>query len=701
MAEATAKETLAYIGADVGGTHTDVAVILGERISHGKAFTTYDDFSKGLLSAIEVAAEEMGLGLEDLLGRTQVLFNGTTVVTNALTELRGDRVGALITTGFKDTFRWQVGMRRNVVDDHLQVNPPDLVDRLSIREIDGRIDYAGREVVALNEQQVHDEVRHLVEDRHVEAIAVCFLSSFVNPAHEARVVELIAEDYPDLFVTPSYQSFPVRGENRRWTTAVMNCFVQGSARRYLNSTSDRLAEAGFKGSPAFFQGLGGAISRERASAYPLALYSSGPAAGAIGARHITEQMGVSKVLIGDMGGTSFDTGIIEDGNIRIEKELELGPFKTGVNVIDITSIGAGGGSIAWVSDRGVPQVGPHSARSTPGPACYGTGGEDPTVTDAMVVMGFIDPDNYLGGRFHLSAALAAKALDEKVGRRFSWSPEETGAVIHDLIVVNMATAVREISIEKGHDPRDFAFLAYGGTLPLFAWQIAARLNISKVIVPPISSAFSALGLLMADFNLRMNQTVDWSLDDQAGLERVNEKAKPLVAGALAAMKGEGFTETEIEIKRSGDFRFAGQVYDIAMKLPDRPLIEADISAMKDAFFGLYEKTYGVGTGWKGVPEMLTNYSVEAIGRMERPRFSYEKSPRRTVREMTKSTRAVFLPDLRERRNIPILDGLLFSPSSVAEGPLIVDATDTTMYVPAGVTVTRDANLSYILTGGTE
>ncbi len=701
MGEASASTRQAYIGVDVGGTHTDVAVIFGDRVGHGKAFTTYEDFSEGLLAAIEVAAEELGIGLRELLVQTKALFNGTTVVTNALAELRGDRVGALMTTGFKDTFRWQGGMRRNVVDDHLQLNPPDLVERLSIGEIDGRIDYAGREVVALNERQVLDEVRRLVEERHVDAIAVCLLSSFVNPVHEKRVVHLIAERYPNLFVTPSYQVFPVRGENRRWTTAVMNCFVQGSARSYLDSVSSRLSEAGYEGHPAFFQGLGGAISRERAASYPLALYSSGPAAGAIGARRIAEEMGLDKVLIGDMGGTSFDTGMIEDGKIRMEKALELGPFKTGINVIDIASIGAGGGSIAWVSDRGVPQVGPQSARSTPGPACYGKGGEDPTVTDAMVVMGFIDPSNYLGGRFRLRADLSAKALDEKVGRRFSWSSEETSAVVHDLCVVNMATAVREISIEKGHDPRDFVFLAYGGTLPLFAWQIAARLSIGKVVIPPISSAFSALGLLMADFNLRVDQTVDWSLEDPAGLERVNERAKLLAAGALEAMKAEGFSGAEIELKRSADFRFAGQVYDLNMDLPDRLLGADDIPALKTGFFDLYEKTYGAGTGWIGVPEMLTNYSVEAIGHMERPSFSYEKAAPRTLSDMTKSTRSVFLPDIRERREIPVLDGLLFSPDSSVEGPLIVDNTDTTMYVPAGVTATRDASLSYILTGGTD
>lgn len=687
----------AYIGVDVGGTHTDVAVVLGERIGHGKAFTTYDDFSAGLLAAIEVAAGELGLGLAELLSRTEVLFNGTTVITNAVAELRGANVGVLVTTGFKDTFRWQGGMRLNAVDDHLQVNPPDLVDRLSIAEVDGRLDYAGREVVALNQEQVREQVRLLVEDRRVESIAVCLLSSFVNPQHEDQVLKIIDELYPDIFVTASSHVFPVRGENRRWTTAIMNCFVQPTAHRYFASVTSRLADAGFTGSTAFFQGLGGAMSRERASKLPLALYSSGPAAGAIGARYIAEQMGISRVLVGDMGGTSFDTGIIVDGDLRIEKSLELGPFKTGINVVDITSIGAGGGSIAWVSDRGVPQVGPQSARSMPGPACYGWGGVEPTVTDAMVVMGFIDPDNYLGGRFTLRADLAIKALDEKVGQRFSWSSEETAAVIHDLCVMNMATAVREISIEKGHDPREFVFLAYGGTLPMFAWQIAQRLHVAKVVIPPVSSAFSALGLLMADFGLRMDQTLDWLLMDQARLDWVNERISSLAVAAATAMRAEGFTDDQIAIKRGGDFRFAAQTYDLPMALPNRDLKVSDLGSLKDEFFALYEKTYGVGTGWKGVPEKLVNVNVEATGQMPHPQFTYKAEPPRTAEEMTKSSREVYLPERRERASIPILDGQRFSPNSAATGPLVIDATDTTIYVPSGVVVTRADNLSYILT----
>jgi N-methylhydantoinase A len=501
----------AQIGVDVGGTHTDVAVLRHGRVARGKALTTYDDFSRGLLEAVEVTAAELDMSLEDLLSETDLFINGTTVVTNAITQLRGSRVGVLITSGFKDTFRLGGGVRQAVFDDHLQSPPPDLVPREALAEIHERTNWEGEIIVPLNLDQVRAEARRLVEEVKVDALAICFLSSFVNPEHELAAEAAVRELYPDLFITPSHRVFPVAGETRRFTTAVLNSFVQDGANTYLESLSSRLRDAGLAGGLAFFQGLGGGISLEKAKSYPLGLLGSGPAAGAIGSNVLAKRMGHTRVLLGDMGGTSFDTGIIVDNEIHIDKNLQLGLLQTGVNLVDVVSVGAGGGSIAWISERGVPQVGPKSAGSTPGPAALDKGGQEPTVTDAMIAMGFIDPSRYLGGRVTLKPELSGQALERALGTRFGWSVDEAAAAVHDLVVVNMANAVREVSVEKGHDPRDFLFLAYGGTLPLFASAIADRLGIETIVVPQNSSVFCALGLLSADYVLRSDQAVGWSL----------------------------------------------------------------------------------------------------------------------------------------------------------------------------------------------
>jgi N-methylhydantoinase A len=685
-----------FIGVDVGGTHTDVCAISGGRVDRGKSFTTYDDFSRGVLEALSVVAATHGISRDELLQRTQLFVNGTTVVTNTLTELNGSRVGVLATSGFKDTFRISGGPRLAEFDNHKQINTPDVVRRCDIREIDERVDYSGNVLVPLNEQQLRAEVRSLVEEGQVEALSVCFMSSYVNPAHELRAGSLIHEMYPEMFVSMSHRLFPVIGETRRWTTAVLNSYVESRARRYIDSLSSRLREEGLKGGLVFFQGLGGGISVDRAKEFPLALLGSGPAGGAIGGNALAGRMGRKNVLLGDMGGTSFDTGVIVDNEIRVEKNLQIGLLQTGVNIVDVISVGAGGGSIAWVGERGVPQVGPQSATSTPGPAAYGNGGRDPTVTDAMVAMGFIDPDRYLGGRFQLHRSLAEDAIRAVLCERFKWSVEEAAAVIHDLVVANMATAVHEVSVAKGHDPRDFVFMAYGGTLPLFAMQIAQQLNMSEVVIPANSSVFSAMGLLSTDFIMRFSRTVAWELSaDQA--DEVNRVADELVETARRMMREEGFEDAGIRIARSADFRFLGQSHELTMALPDGPLGKGVAAQLAKDFFQLYEKTYGKGTAWQGVPVQLLNYTVTVTGVLARRESSIANLDPRSPEEVRVTTRRVFLPSTRDFRDIPIYDDVRFTPGTSIDGPAVIDANDTTIFVPPGTTARRDEFMNYVLT----
>ncbi|HEY4277955.1 MAG TPA: hydantoinase/oxoprolinase family protein [Conexibacter sp.] len=686
----------AFIGVDVGGTHTDVSVVYDGRVERGKALTTYDDFSRGVLEAVGVAAGSYDLEMSELLQRTQLFINGTTVVTNAITQLRGSRVGVLITSGFGDAFRLAGGPRTTELDDHLQVNVPDLVDRRAIAEIEERVNWAGEVLVPLDVEEVKAQVKHLVEDVGIDALAVCFLWSHANEAHELAAEAAIKELYPDLFITPSHRVFPVEGETRRWTTAILNSFVQDRAEVYLSSVNDRLRSSGLEGGLAFFQGLGGGISLDKARQYPLGLLGSGPAGGAIGANELAKRMGKRRVLLGDMGGTSFDTGIIVDNEIHIDKNLQLGPFMTGVNIVDVISVGAGGGSIAWISERGVPQVGPHSAGSTPGPAALDRGGESPTVTDAMVTLGFIDPDNYLGGRVQLKPELSRAALDGVFSERFGWSTEEAAAAVHDLVVVNMANAVREVSVGKGHDPREFLFLAYGGTLPLFASQIAERLGISTIVIPANSSVFCALGLLSSDYVMRNDQGVNWDLSKPDGVERVNQVAERMVADAIEQMESEGFSRKNIDLQRSADVRFQGQAYELTLPMPDRLLTGEDAQQIFDDFLATYERTYGEGTAWKGVPASLINYSVTVTGRQERPALNGVNA-NGAGGDIVRETREVFLPAERRRAQVPVIDDASFTAGSRVEGPAIIDAVDTTIYVPPGTTAERDEYLNYVLT----
>jgi N-methylhydantoinase A len=693
-ADGTADEL--FVGVDVGGTHTDVQVVSEARVARGKALTTYDDFSRGVLGAISVAAETLGITLDELLQRCRLTVNATTVVTNAIAQLNGTKVGVIVTAGFRDEFRFAGCSRIQEFDDQLQVNVPELVARRDVLEIDERIDYSGLEVVPLDEGQVKEAARRLVDESGVKAIAVCFLSSYVNPEHETRAKEIIQSRYAELFVTASHEVTSLVGETRRWTTALLNCFVHEQAHMFLESLTKNLEGAGLAGNLTFFQGLGGGISKERAKAFPLALLGAGPAGGAVGANELAKRMNEPNILLGDMGGTSFDTGIIVGNEIRVDKGIDLGLFRTALSVVDVVSVGAGGGSIAWIDERGVPQVGPQSAGSTPGPAAYGLGGELPTVTDAMVAMGFIDPRNYLGGRVQLRPDLSERALRSKFADAAGWDLDQATVAVHDLVVTNMAHAVREVSVNKGYDPRDFLFLAYGGTLPMFAIQIADMLDVTRVVIPRDSSVFCAWGLLMSDYVLRYEQTVNWNVSREQELPRVNESARRLMAQATSGMRAEGFADGQISISHSGDMQYAGQVHALPLELADGDLVADSVPDLVERFTRAYERTYGIGTALSGMEERLVNYTITAKGEMPSPRLTRLPSSPRSPDEMLKRHRDVYLPAERERRSTAIYDEALFSVGSAIAGPAIIEAVDTTIFVPVGVTAERDPFYNIVL-----
>jgi N-methylhydantoinase A len=315
----------------------------------------------------------------------------------------------------------------------------------------------------------------------------------------------------------------------------------------------------------------------------------------------------------------------------------------------------------------------------------------------MVTLGFIDPDNYLAGRVKLNPALAATALDRVFGQRYGWSTEESAAAMHDLVVVNMANAVREVSVGKGHDPREFLFLAYGGTLPLFASQIAERLGISTIVIPQNSSVFCALGLLSADYVMRFDQGVGWDLSKPEGVGRVNQIATQMVADAIAQMESEGFPRDQISVQRTADVRFQGQAYELTMEMPDRALTEDDAPALFDQFLVTYEQTYGEGTAWKGVPASLINYSVTVTGSQNRPDIGTAVASGHDVAPEPRELRRAFLPQQREWAEIPIIDAGHLPVGHRLEGPAIIDENDTTIFVPPGTTATRDEYSNYVLT----
>lgn len=682
------------LGVDVGGTHTDLILAAPDGLVRSKAFTTHGNYSEGIFNALEIAAAELDLKADDVLPRCRAFVNGSTIVTNAITELHGAKVGVLITRGFRDTFRLAGGARTAEFDDHLQVPPPDVVDRDCIEEITERVTSAGA-AVALDEDGVRAAVGRLVE-KGVEAIAVCYLWSFSDPTHERRTGEIIAEEAPDVFVTLSSEANPVIREFPRFMTAVFNCLSHRATTRYVDGLEGQLGKAGFDGALTFFQGIGGSVGAEAVRQMPISLMASGPAGGVMGARYVAEQLGLENVLVGDMGGTSFDTAVLPQLEPTIAKQAVFGPFKTGVNILDIVSVGAGGGSIAWLDSRGVPQVGPRSAGSEPGPACYGRGGEEPTVTDANVILGLIDPDNYLKGRHELSRDAAVAAVQAKIGEPLGLSAEEAAGAIYDLAVIEMANALRMVSVERGHHPRDFTFFSYGGGLGLFGVEIARRLGCPRVVVPDNSSAFSAYGVLIADYVRQYDRTVNWQLSDPGQAEAVNAVAAEMIEQAIADAAEEGIAAADLEIERSGDFRFLGQVYEVNVPLPDRDLEPDDAASLAADFPRIYERNYGEGTAWEGSPVVLLNLSIKAIHGRRKPTSRTADVTADAGAPQPVDHRDIFLPIERRRESVPIYADADLRPGTSVTGPAILDLGDTTVYVPDGVKSERDKFFNFVL-----
>ena len=683
------------VGVDVGGTHTDLSLASGDSLWRAKALTTHDDYSRGIVDAVDVAASDLGLTRTELLERCDAFVTATTIVTNAVTEIKGARVGVLITTGFRDTFRLLGGFRSNDYDDQAQFNPPVIVPKECVVEIDERIDADGQTIVPLDEAMVRAGIRRL-RDEKVDAIAVCLLWSFKQPRHEQRVRELIAEEWPEVFVTLSSEIHPVIREYERFLTAVFNCFCHPGAVRLLDTLENRLRESGFQGRLSFFSGAGGAISAELARRFPILLLASGPAGGVIGATKLGALMGHSQIMTGDMGGTSFDAGLVEHGEPTITPRFRLGELETGISIVDVVSIGAGGGSIAWIDERGVPQVGPQSAGSMPGPVCYGRGGTKPTVTDASVILGIIDADNYLGGRLHLDRDGAREAMAQAFAGRFGWTAERAAEAVFELVSTNMAYALRRVSVERGHDPREFLFFAFGGTLPMFVTRICEKLSMTTAIVPRNSSVFSAFGVLTADYVRRYSRTVEWDLREAGGFVQLNERRQEMLDLARREAETDGFGEADCQLAWSGDFRFQGQVYEVAMDLPDRAFQADDAELFASEFPTVYEKQYGKGSSWADSAVMLLNLNLTCSAFTTGPTLRAAADAGTAAVARAAGSRLVALGG-----GDPVpLDVFLeadFTPGTSARGPSIVDLSDTTLFVGEGWSCTRDAYLNFVLT----
>ena len=670
-----------HVGIDVGGTFTDAVAITEQGSVRGKSLSTAD-VTGGIAGALAVLQDRMGLTGPEFFAQTERFVLGNTIVTNAIDQLRFAKVGLLTTSGFKDTLRIARSARGDERDPHDLKPHPSPVQRRHILEVPERVDAHGNIVVPVDLDIVRSHIDDLVASG-VEAIAVCLLWSFRNPDHERAIGDLIAELHPDLPFTLSCELTPVYREYERMVTTVLDAAVKPIVADHFVQLEQRLLDEGLKVRPQIMQVHGGFLSISETAKAPINMFNSGPVGGVAGARLLGQRLGRERILTADMGGTSLDAAAIIDGELRILPRANIGAFPTSLTAVDIESIGAGGGSIGWIDERGLLRVGPHSAGSRPGPVCYGRGGVEPTVTDAALVMGIINADYYLGGTMSLDIDAARDAL-AAVGKRIGLTAEQVAHGMFRLTVHQMANAARKITINRGHDPREFTMVNFGGAMGLFAAAIAGEVGVAEIVVPANAAVFSAWGLMHADAVFTEVRTTPWSFDQP--IDKLERSFEELEDDAERWFSNEQIPADRRELIREADMKFAGQIFEVTTRLPAEPLTDASKTSLRDRFVRDYEAEFGTGTAWTESEVLVINSRIRALGRSESLVSDAE-----TVLGPTAGTsqyeRPVIDPTDGSTSNITVHRG--FAAVREASGPCILEETDTTIYVPAGASASMN------------
>jgi N-methylhydantoinase A len=583
------------IAADIGGTFTDIVLALEcGAVATRKVASTPDDYARGVLRGIHELVQAHGLALNSI----GEVLHGCTIATNAILEGKGATTGLITTRGFRDVLELR-RIRVPKLYDPFYIKPEPLAPRDLRLEVTERLAADGSVLIPLDEQ----DALHCVETlrrRKVEAVAVSLLHSYANPAHERHIGALLRQHMPDVFVTLSSDILPEIREYERTSTAVINSYVGPVVARYIRALADALTSAGINGRLLVMQSSGGILEAERVIETPARIVECGPAAGVIGAARQARLAGLLNVITLDMGGTTAKASLVEDGKISRTDEYEVGGgislssrlvkgggYALKLPVIDISEVGAGGGSIAWFDKAGGLKVGPHSAGAMPGPACYGTGGTQATVTDANLVLGFINPHSLAGGSMQIHAELSRTAVTEQVMQRLGLDLLESAWAVHVVAAANMMRAVKAVSTYRGRDPSDFVLLAFGGNGGIFAAELARQLQMKTILVPPGAGVFSAIGLTMADKEFGRTHVFMSRLDrlDTGALNRTLRDLEHDVTGKLGETSG-------VTIRRNASMRYAGQAFELPVPLPAHDLTPADIPALAEAFEAEHERSYG-------------------------------------------------------------------------------------------------------------
>lgn len=682
------------LGIDAGGTFTDF--VLADKSSNVKIYktpSTPNDPTKAIENGLALISEDLDVSPESIISQSDLCINGTTVGLNALIQHKGSLVGLICTKGHEDSIEIRLGHK----EDGYRYDPDYppavmLAPRYLRRGIGERIISNGTIKTPMNEHDVREACKLFI-DNDIKTIAISFVWSVLNPSHEIRAAQIIKEMMPDAIITIGSELYPQIREYTRTSTAITNAYLSPILRNYVSAINEYFINLGGENNVRYFQSNGGLATGKVMSERSVYAINSGPASAPQAGLSVCNPFNYKNIITVDMGGTSFDITLTKDGNTNLNKNIDFLRYRIGIPMIQVETLGAGGGSIGWIDEMGLLQVGPQSAGADPGPACYNKGGNDPTVSDANLVLGYLNPDGLIGGKLPLNYENAFKSIEEKIAKPLNLSIEKAAYGMFTIVNSNMVNGIRRVSVERGYDPRDFVLVAAGGATGAHITALASEMGIQTVIVSKLSSGLCAYGQIISDVKYNYMATIPVRLDENCDYEKINRLFKDIETKGKEHLKNDGFDEEEIDVYRSLEMRYLGQIHECTVNINTFDIDSETIDKVKDAFHKRHEELYTYSE-LESLVE-LVNIESTLYGRIDRPTPA-EIENDTLLKDAIKSSRNLIFSNSGESIKTPVYDGNLLSDGHQIDGPAVVEEDTTTLVIEPGWLLELHKSGTYII-----
>jgi N-methylhydantoinase A len=669
------------LGIDAGGTFTDF--ILADRkgdVRIFKALSTPNDPTLAIRNGLKLIEEETGISATEIVSNADLCINGTTVGLNALIQHKGAKAGLIATRGHEDSIEIRLGHKEDGYRYDPEYPPATmLVPRYLRRGVTERVISTGAVHTPMNEEDVRAACRHFIREG-VDSVAISFVWSVLHPEHELRAAEIVREMMPDVRLTVGCQLYPQVREYTRTSTAVVNAYLAPILTRYVEAVDGYFRSLGARNPVRYFQSNGGLALGSVVSDQSVYAINSGPASAPQAALYIAEPWGLKNIITVDMGGTSFDITLTRDGRANVSKNIDFLRYRIGIPMIQVETLGAGGGSIGWIDSMGLMQMGPQSAGSEPGPASYDQGGTAPTTTDANLVLGYINPDGLVGGRLPLNTDKARAAIKANISDALGLSVEKAAYGMFNIVNNNMVNAIRRVSVERGYDPRDFVLNCAGGATGAHITALAREMGITKVLISKLASGLCAYGQIISDVKYNYMAPAPIRLDAEGAATRLNGLFKGLEARGVADLTRDGFTKDRITIRRSLDMRYVGQVHECTVDIDPFDIDEAALERLKDAFHARHEELYTYSERQSTVE--VVNVESAIWGRVDRPN-RMTVAPGIGAASALEGTRPMIFDASAVPRDCPVYAGARLGAGDRIIGPAVIEEVTTTLVIEPG------------------